>query len=143
MKATATDVYTKTQSDSSLALKANVSDVYSKTLVDSFLALKANANNADITGYIKTNNLKLLGVPTTSSTYDNSKGLLIHPNGIRLAISSLDTPLTGESVIVADNTSVVLNREYLLHKKADWAKCLLLGRHYGINKSQRSRKYDC
>ena len=35
--------YTKTQNDTSLALKANAADVYTKTQNDTSLALKANA----------------------------------------------------------------------------------------------------
>jgi len=123
-----------------LYVQGNV-DVYgtSNDATQTALDLKANADNADITGYITTNNLKLLGVPTTSMFVDNSKGLLVHPNSIRLAISSLATPLTTESVIVADNISVVLNRDVYCTKKLT-GECFLFVRHYGVNQSQRSRK---
>ena len=86
MKANAADVYTKTQSDTALALKANAADVYTKAAVDTALALTAPTDNPVFTGYITTNNLKLLGVPTTSAFVDTSKGSLTHPNSIRLAI---------------------------------------------------------
>ena len=119
LKANVADVYTKTLNDASFALKANVADVYTKAAVDTALALRATTDNAVFTGYITTNNLKLLGVPNTSTVayVNTSKGLIIHPNSIRLAISSLDTPLTTESVISADNTSVVLNRDVYCIKK--------------------------
>ena len=45
LKANASDVYTKTQTDSLLSVKANSSDVYSKTQTDSLLAAKANSND--------------------------------------------------------------------------------------------------
>ena len=59
LKANATDVYTKRESAAALDLKANVVDVYTKIESDTALLLKANANNAEITGYLQTNKLKL------------------------------------------------------------------------------------
>ena len=45
LKANASDVYTKTQTDSLLSVKANSNDVYSKTQTDNALAAKANSND--------------------------------------------------------------------------------------------------
>ncbi|EGT74027.1 putative yadA-like protein [Haemophilus haemolyticus M21127] len=45
LKANASDVYTKTESDSKLNAKANASDVYTKTESDSKLNVKANASD--------------------------------------------------------------------------------------------------
>ena len=45
LKANASDVYTKTQTDSLLSVKANSNDVYSKTETNSLLAAKASASD--------------------------------------------------------------------------------------------------
>jgi hypothetical protein len=70
-----TDVYNRTQIDSSLALKANVADVYSKTLVDDYLALKANANNAIFTNLLQGQSADFSGNVSMGSAL-NVAGLL-------------------------------------------------------------------
>ena len=56
-KANASDVYTKTESDSKLNAKANVADVYSKTETDNKFALKAD-NSVVSTQAVDINNLR-------------------------------------------------------------------------------------
>ena len=108
-----TDTYNKTEINTSLGLLAPISTTYTKTQVDNALILKANANNADITGYIRTNNLKMLGVLTNSALapIDTSTGFIIHPNRFRFAISNLDIPVAGEAVLTLDNTNITVGRD--------------------------------
>ena len=77
------------------------------TATQSALSLKANANNAEITGYIQTNQLKLLGVP---DAYGGS-GNIIHPSILKFAISSNAIPTFGETVITVDNNSISLGQD--------------------------------
>jgi hypothetical protein len=107
LKANSADVYTKGQSDAALFFKVNSRDVYTKALTDLLLAAKANANNAEITGYIQTNKLKLSGL---TDAYGGS-GNIVHPTIIQFGISTNNTPTFGETVWSASNDSISLLRD--------------------------------